>query len=255
MMAKYGIQPEDLYNFDETGFMMGMITSSVVVTRSDRRGKAKSVQPGNREWATVIECINASGWCISPFIIVKGTYHLSNWTTESGFPDDWVIEPTSTGWMNNEAGLDRVQYFDKETKGRSTGTYRMLIVDGYESHLSAEFDQYCKVNKIIIVGLPAHSSHLLQPLDVALHSPLKRTYGHQINLFIRVHGNPQRDFHREKHQGRIQRSYYFTMEPRFCNFTVGCPSSYAYTVRIPPKYRSSMGVANPFQPSTNAVAI
>ena len=61
MMAKYGIQEEDLYNFDETGFMIGQIISSMVVTRSDRRGKAKSVQPGNREWAIVIECINSLG--------------------------------------------------------------------------------------------------------------------------------------------------------------------------------------------------
>jgi hypothetical protein len=43
MMAKYGIQEEDLYNFDETSFMMGMITAAMVVTRADRRGKAKSV--------------------------------------------------------------------------------------------------------------------------------------------------------------------------------------------------------------------
>ena len=43
IMAKYRVQPEDLYNFDETGFMMGQITSSMVVTRSDRRGKVKSV--------------------------------------------------------------------------------------------------------------------------------------------------------------------------------------------------------------------
>ena len=186
MMAKYGIQPEDLYNFDETGFMMGQITSFMVVTRSDRRGKAKSVQPGNREWATVIECINSSGWCIPPFVIVKGVYHLSNWTTESGYPDDWVIKPTLNGWTNNETGLDWIQHFDKHTKSRSTGGYRMLIIDGHESHISAEFDQYCKDNNIVTVSMPAHSSHILQPLDVALYSPLKRAYGHQINLFIRA---------------------------------------------------------------------
>ncbi|KAF6809659.1 transposase, partial [Colletotrichum plurivorum] len=46
-MAKYGIQEGDIYNFDETGFMMGVITASIVVTRADKRGKAKSVQPGN----------------------------------------------------------------------------------------------------------------------------------------------------------------------------------------------------------------
>ena len=73
MMAKHGIQEEDVYNFDETGFMMGIISASMVVTRSDRRGKAKSVQPGNREWATVIECINAKGWCIPPFVVIQGS--------------------------------------------------------------------------------------------------------------------------------------------------------------------------------------
>lgn len=106
MMAKYGIQEEDLYNFDETGFMMGMITAAMVVTRADRRGKAKSVQPGNQEWATVIECINAKGWCIPPFVIIQGAYHLANWTTESGFPGDWVIKPTPNGWTDNETSLD-----------------------------------------------------------------------------------------------------------------------------------------------------
>jgi hypothetical protein len=34
--------------------------------------------------------------------------------------------------------------------------------------------------------MPPHSSHLLQPLDVALYSPLKHAYGNQINLFIRA---------------------------------------------------------------------
>lgn len=49
MKAKYGIQDEDVYNFDETGFMMGQITSTMVVTGADRSGKRKKVQPGNRD--------------------------------------------------------------------------------------------------------------------------------------------------------------------------------------------------------------
>jgi hypothetical protein len=39
--AKYGIFDEDTYNFDETGFMMGVITPTMVVTTSDGCGKAK----------------------------------------------------------------------------------------------------------------------------------------------------------------------------------------------------------------------
>jgi hypothetical protein len=65
--AKYGIQDHDIWNFDETGFMIGMISSSIVMTQSDRKGKRKRIQPGNREWATAIPCINADGYDISIF--------------------------------------------------------------------------------------------------------------------------------------------------------------------------------------------
>ncbi|KAL9561294.1 hypothetical protein ACKAV7_014649 [Fusarium commune] len=48
-IAKYGIRSDEIYNFDETGFLMGMIASGMVVTGTDRRGRPKSVQPRNRE--------------------------------------------------------------------------------------------------------------------------------------------------------------------------------------------------------------
>jgi hypothetical protein len=44
--AKYGICDEDVYNFDEGGFMMGKITNQLVVTGSERRGRPKAIQPG-----------------------------------------------------------------------------------------------------------------------------------------------------------------------------------------------------------------
>ena len=46
--AKYGILDDDTYNFDETGFMMGIIYIGIVVTSSDGR-KAKLAQPGNHK--------------------------------------------------------------------------------------------------------------------------------------------------------------------------------------------------------------
>jgi hypothetical protein len=39
--AKYGIQDDDTYNFDETGFMMGQISTGAVVTASGMRGRPK----------------------------------------------------------------------------------------------------------------------------------------------------------------------------------------------------------------------
>jgi len=58
-------------------------------------------------------------------------------------------------------------------------------LDGHESHDSLEFTTYCKENNIVILCMPAHSSHLLQPLDVGVFSPLKRAYGRQVEKLMR----------------------------------------------------------------------
>jgi hypothetical protein len=47
--AKYSIMDDDIYNFDKTGFIMGIIFAGIMVTTSDSRNKAKLAQPGNRE--------------------------------------------------------------------------------------------------------------------------------------------------------------------------------------------------------------
>ncbi|APA07651.1 hypothetical protein sscle_03g024210 [Sclerotinia sclerotiorum 1980 UF-70] len=189
MRAKYGIQDCDFYNFDETGFMMGIICPGMVVTSSERNGRNKAIQPGNREWATAIICGNGEGETIPPFLIVQGQVHLSNWYTETDFPADWAIKPTSNGWTNNETGLEWLKHFDKYTSQRRKGKYRMLVLDGHESHESIPFQSYCKSNDIICVKLPSHSSHLTQPLDVGCFSVLKRSYSCQVDEFIKAYIN------------------------------------------------------------------
>jgi len=157
---KYGIQDEDIYNFDETGFTVGVISSQMLVTGSERRGKRKAIQPGNREWVTVICCTNATGWAIPPFIIFAGKVHISSWYEDKSIPRDWVIELSSNGWTTNELGIAWLKHFEKHTKARTKGTHRLLIIDGHESHRSLEFDRLCKEQNIITLCMPSHSSHL-----------------------------------------------------------------------------------------------
>ena len=45
-IVQYSIQPTDIYNFDETGFAMGVISSTRVVTRAEYYGKAKLLSSG-----------------------------------------------------------------------------------------------------------------------------------------------------------------------------------------------------------------
>jgi len=49
MWAKYGVVDGDFYNFDETGFLISIIIPGIVVIRTNRRSRAKGIQPGNRE--------------------------------------------------------------------------------------------------------------------------------------------------------------------------------------------------------------
>ena len=60
-IIQHGIAPEDIYNFDEIGYAMGLVATAKVVTRAEMTGQPFLMQPGNHEWVTSIECINATG--------------------------------------------------------------------------------------------------------------------------------------------------------------------------------------------------
>jgi hypothetical protein len=186
-VAKHGILESDIWNFDETGFLMGQISSTLVVTSSEGRGKAKKIQPGNREWVTAIQAVRSDGEVIPPYLVVAGKTHLESWYRNSPFPPEWTIDLSETGWTNNRIGVDWIKHFDIYSRPRTTGGKRLLVLDGHESHHSVEFENYCKENNIVTLCMPSHSSHLLQPLDVGCFSVLKRSYGQEIEKLMRNH--------------------------------------------------------------------
>ena len=182
---------------------MGLIATSKVVARAEMPGTPHLIQPGDREWVTAIECINASGWVIPTTIIFKGKVHIQGWYEDSCLPGDWRIELSPNGWTSDEIGLRWLQNtFIPATTSRTVGRYRLLVLDGHGSHLTPQFDKACSDNNIIPICMPPHSSHLLQPLDVGCFGPLKRAYGdftssktrlgiHHINKFDFLEGYPQ----------------------------------------------------------------
>jgi hypothetical protein len=48
--ADYRILDEDTWDFDETGRQMGGIVNAKVITRTNKAGQPRTVQPDNREW-------------------------------------------------------------------------------------------------------------------------------------------------------------------------------------------------------------
>lgn len=147
---------------------------------------AYEAQPGRQEWVTTIECISATGEKIPPMIIFKGTNLLTTWSPQP-LPPGWMFSCNESGWTSNYHGMGWIEHFDARTQGnlRSPDEYRLIICDGHDSHISAKMVNYCIQNHIDLLLLPPHSSHLMQPLDVAIFGPLKRAISLQISRLLR----------------------------------------------------------------------
>ena len=184
-IAEYGIDSSNIYNFDETGFAMGLIKSVKVIIGAETTNKEAFVlQPGKREWVTAIEAVNSTRWHLPPYIIFKATHKRVAW-----FEDDPTVrfQCSDNGWTTDNITLDWLQkHFIPLTRTHTVGRYRLLILDGHGSHTTPEFDSTCLENNIITLCMPPHSSHLCQPLDVSIFAPLKKSYYKYIEYRTRL---------------------------------------------------------------------
>jgi hypothetical protein len=48
-------------------------------------------------------------------------------------PHCWAIALSGNGWTTNELGFEWLEHFDKHSKDRTIGVYRLLTLDGHES--------------------------------------------------------------------------------------------------------------------------
>jgi hypothetical protein len=86
------------------------------------------------------------------------------------------IATSPNGWTDNEIGLEWLKVcFEPKTRD-SNNEYRLLILDGYVSHISTTAIRFCIASKIILLCLPLYTTHLLQPLDVGIFAPLANVY-------------------------------------------------------------------------------
>ena len=87
MIEKYRITAENIYNFDEKGFLMGLGRSlKRVMTRAAlEQGRiTKSKQDGSREFLSILACISAIGKWVLPLLVYKGESGdlMSSWVDE-----------------------------------------------------------------------------------------------------------------------------------------------------------------------------
>jgi hypothetical protein len=97
----------------------------------------------------------------------------------------YLLQVSSSGYSNDQLSLDWLHYFEKHTRKLTKGAKRLLLLDGYRSHHTIEFIQYCDNNNIIPFGFPPHTTHILQPLDVVVFQPYKHYHTKALNVAVR----------------------------------------------------------------------
>ncbi|RYP19598.1 hypothetical protein DL766_008401 [Monosporascus sp. MC13-8B] len=138
------------YNADEIGMMEGMGENAMVLGEALRKILLLK-DAHKREWISIIVCISADG--------------------------HWYFTVSPNGWTNNGIGLKWLrEVFIPHTKPVDPTEWRLLIVDGHNSHTTEEFMWTCLLNRIYIVFLPSHSSQAFQALDVGVFSYFKRRF-------------------------------------------------------------------------------
>jgi hypothetical protein len=174
-MANPDILPTNVYNMDETGFMLGMLKSLRVLTAANDKRQHRAA-PQDRELVTAVECISVDGSRLSPMIIMKAKSHRDAWYSHDG-TKNWLFAYSKNGYTDYELSYQWLtRIFQPETLNKAMGKPRVLISDGLLAHESIEFMTFCFENNIILMRLPSHTSHVTQPLDVSCFSPLKAYY-------------------------------------------------------------------------------
>jgi hypothetical protein len=146
-----------------------------------------AIQDGSREFISLLACVCADGSSIPPALIYKGESNdlRDSWVEDVDASEDVYFAASSNGWSSHAHGqswLEKV--FNRHTKEKAGRGRRILLVDGHSSHVNLQFLDWADRRRIIIVVLPPHSTHRLQPLDVGLFSPLAKAYSQELDTII-----------------------------------------------------------------------
>lgn len=180
---KHNFSGTRIWNVDETGLSVVQSRQPKVIAQKGKRqiGAMTSAERGSL--ITVITCMSAGGSFVPPYFIFprKNSHPLLMKDAPPGAKSSchlsgWVQIPIFTNWFKH------FLEFTKLTKEDPV----LLILDGHYSHTrNIEVLDLARENGVVILSLPPHSTHKMQPLDKTFMGPLKVYYSDEVRRFTR----------------------------------------------------------------------
>jgi len=162
LIREHQLDPSRIHNVDES-FLDPTTTGRILILKGSSYYEESKVRRG--EHMTLVSCITASGKAMRHTIIVQG----------KGIPDDLIlpdniaITATEKGWIDDKVKehwfIEFLKYIENYQKKKEECQTHLLLVDGHGSNWSNEMREKAIDHGVIILMLPPHTTHILQPLD------------------------------------------------------------------------------------------
>ena len=175
----------NIFNVDESGYTICHKPGKVLAQKGKKGiGAITSAERGKN--VTVVACVSATGSYVPPMMIfprVRMKPELLD-----GSPPGTVGYASKGGWINAELFECWVDHFIKVVQPTHRASKVLLILDGHSSHTkNVRLIEKAKANNIIIISLPSHCTHRLQPLDVSVFKSVNSNYNKCVQAWLRQH--------------------------------------------------------------------
>lgn len=131
-------------------------------------GQAVSGERG--QLVTFCGIVSATGVAIPPVFVFPRVRYKDYFL--NGAPIGSLGLAYKSGWMTGKLFVDVLKHFQKHTQS-SKENPSLLVLDNHESHCSIDAINFARGTGITMLSFPPHTSHKLQPLDVAVYSSFK----------------------------------------------------------------------------------
>jgi hypothetical protein len=178
------ITPNRIFNLDEKGFDGESIRKRGIVAPKSLK-HCNSINCGWREHWSCLAIVNAAGYACPPLFVFTGK------EVPEGILNNGPINSKATVQENGYFTQAIFQQVIDHLLQYSTLIIKpiVLIFDGSDSHLELNNIQYALDNGIIMLQLPAQTTHRLQPLDISVFKPFSdywkqsvKRYKHDNNI-------------------------------------------------------------------------
>jgi hypothetical protein len=179
-LLQYRFPPHRIINIDETGIQTVPSKLPKVIAQKGQRHVGKIVGAERGETVTVVCGMSPTGIFVPPLFIFPRKRMQQRFTENGPVGSKAIAHPS--GYMTGERFPEYLQHFISHTHP-SVEDPVLLILDNHVSHISLAAIELCQANGIVLLTLPPHTSHKLQPLDVSFFGPFKQRYYAECDKF------------------------------------------------------------------------